>query len=701
MSYDLTAKLQLQDRLSRPLKKATDQVKRTQRQTEGLSGRMKALDSGMKNLAVGGVAALSTGLIAMTGYAAKVGMTFEAEMDKVKAVTGATTAEMAAMTEQAKELGKQTQFSATQAAQAQAFLAQSGMDTKEVMGSMPSVLDLAASGQLDLAQASDLASNVLSGFNMEASEMGHVSDVLAKSAASANTSVGQMGEALSYSAPIAQGLGISLEETASAIGLFSNAGIQGSRAGSSLRGMLSQLQSATGSTADKLKELGLSAKDVNPAVHSLSDIVKTLKDSGATAADAMKLVGQEAGPGLAALLTQGSGKLDEMTEKFKNADGAASKMADTMNDNLRGRLRELKSAFDGLALDIFDQMKPGLNSLAKDAKDFVGVLTAGFAILSGQDVKGVKQLTEVFGAADGGTEKVVRWSNAFETAKQKFNTAKDALTDVYNQSKKVANWIINNWPLVSNIIVGVATAATTLRVSFAALSIIRTIKNSMLLYQAAAFATTAAQHGLNAAMRANPIGAVITALTLLVTAGVLLYKNWGKITEKAGQLWSGIQTAFGQVGSFVEGVFYRAKSAVVSSINTIIEKINGMIGKINSIPGVNVPIVPKVSAPQIPDSVAQSQGLSPMAARGVQVDGSHKAGLERVPYDGYVARLHKGERVQTAEEAKEDRNGGEGGNTYNFNVNYTGRGNTKQDAEELLYEMSKIIERKGARMASI
>lgn len=299
-------------------------------------------------------------------------MDFEAAMSKVQALSGATGDELAALEQQARDLGKATVFSASEAAEAMAFLAMAGYDTNQIMSAMPGLLDLAAAGQLELGAAADITTNIMSGFNLEAEKTGQVADVLAKAAASANTSVEQMGDAMSYVGPVAAGAGWSLEETAAAIGVLSNAGIQGQRAGTALRGVIAALQNPTGQTAKALKALGLSADDVNPSVHSLSDILKTLEEAGLDSATAMQLVGRESGPALIAMMNAGSEGLSQFTTELENSEGAAKEMATTMMDNLRGSIEEMKSAFEEVALTIYDRIKPalevitdGLRSLAE------------------------------------------------------------------------------------------------------------------------------------------------------------------------------------------------------------------------------------------------------------------------------------------------------------------------------------------------
>jgi TP901 family phage tail tape measure protein len=230
-------------------------------------------------------------------------------MSGVEAVTGATAAQMAELNKVARELGATTEWSASQAADGMKYLGMAGFETNEILDAMPGMLDLATAGQLDLARAADIASNVLTGFGLEAKDVTRVGDVLAKAAASANTNVEQLGYAMSYVAPVASGLGMSLEEASAAVAIFSNAGIQGERAGTTLRQVLAQLSGPSEEAQKKLQELGISAEDINPEIHSLADIISLLRERGMTASQAMDLFGTRAGTGLATLLKTGERRL--------------------------------------------------------------------------------------------------------------------------------------------------------------------------------------------------------------------------------------------------------------------------------------------------------------------------------------------------------------------------------------------------------
>src|SRR5690554_2673616 len=166
---------------------------------------------------------------------------FQAAMNGLAAVSGATADQMATLEQQARSLGATSQFSAQQAGEAQRFLAQAGFEVNEILGATPGILQLATAGSLDLASADDIASNVLGGMRMEVDELNRVNDVLAATAARSNTRIEQLGQALSYAAPFAAGAGVSIEELSAAIGVMSDAGIQASRAGTGMVGVIRQL----------------------------------------------------------------------------------------------------------------------------------------------------------------------------------------------------------------------------------------------------------------------------------------------------------------------------------------------------------------------------------------------------------------------------------------------------------------------------
>lgn len=276
---------------------------------------------------------------------------FESSMSKVAAISGATNKDLDLLRKTAQELGRTTEFSAGQAADALGFLSMAGFEASESMAAIPAVLDLATSSGMDLASAADIASNILSGFGVSADQAGRAADVLAEAASSSNTNVIQLGSAMSTVAPISAALGVSMEETAAAIGVMSDAGIQGERAGTALRGIMSSLAGPTKAATDSLAKYGLTAADINPETQSLTEIMETLAERGLTTADAMTIFGREAASG-ALVMVGATNSMGKLTQQFQAADGAASAMATTMRDNLGGDISGMKSALEGLILSL-------------------------------------------------------------------------------------------------------------------------------------------------------------------------------------------------------------------------------------------------------------------------------------------------------------------------------------------------------------
>ena len=323
-----------------------------------------------RGMVVGATGAMARGFTAV-GAAATVAIadsirvfaSFESSMLRVKAITGATGQEFQDLTNLAKELGATTAFTARESAEAMGFLAQAGFDVKEINKALPRVLSLAAAGQLELASAADITASVLRGFSLTADESGRVADVLAASASSANTSVQEMGEAFKFAGPVASAMGISIEETAAALGVLSNAGLKGSLAGTGLRMVLVKM-----------------GEDIAGA-GGLLPALKTLDTDGVQAVvDTMKDLDARAGTAAVALTKQ-LDTVEDLKNQFMLASGSAQKMADIMLSGLAGSAIETSSAFEGLRIQIgttfekfgvgfFEELTTILRAVTEHVKDF-------------------------------------------------------------------------------------------------------------------------------------------------------------------------------------------------------------------------------------------------------------------------------------------------------------------------------------------
>lgn len=274
-------------------------------------------------------------------------------MSSVQAVTKATAADMVQLEKITRELGATTQFTSSQAAEGAKYLGMAGFTTNQILEALPATLDLAAAATLSMGQAADITSNIMSGFGLAANQAGKAADVLAAIASSANTDVTGMGSAMKYVGPIARSLGISMEDTAAAVGVLANQGIQGSMAGTGLKTSFSSLVGPTKAAKEAIKSLGIDLKDVNPQFNSLEDVIKRFAVAGLDAERAFTIFGQRGATAMLALTGDISG-LEKLLKVTNNATGSAERMAKIMRDNVKGDADLLKSALTDLAFVIGD-----------------------------------------------------------------------------------------------------------------------------------------------------------------------------------------------------------------------------------------------------------------------------------------------------------------------------------------------------------
>ncbi|AIC95437.1 phage tail tape measure protein [Shouchella lehensis] len=320
---------------------------------------------------------LTLPIVGVGTMALKTGIDFEKSMSKVQALSGGTAEEMAKMEGQAKSLGETTVFSASQAAEAQAFLAMAGWDVADIYEAMPGLLNLAAAGQMELGRTADITSNIMQAFGLKAKESAHVSDVLAAAASNSNTNIEQLGEAMEYAGPTSNVFGWSVEQTTAAIMKFGDAGIQGGKAGQAWSTSLQRLSRPTSRMAKMMENLNIQFFDAEGVMKPLPDLVGELETATKGMTDEQRanvvttLFGNQAFKHWAILMEEGSDGLRDQTKALEQSTGAAQDMADTMLDNAYGSIIELTSAAEGLAIQFAEHMIPHFITLTEKATDLV------------------------------------------------------------------------------------------------------------------------------------------------------------------------------------------------------------------------------------------------------------------------------------------------------------------------------------------
>lgn len=449
----------------------------------------------MKSLAARGSAAIasslaviSAGIVSGGSAAIGVGSSFESAMDKVSAISGATGDDLSLLSNKAKDMGATTKFSASESAEALQYMAMAGWDTADMLDGVSGIMSLAAADGLDLATTSDIVTDAITAFGLQASDSSHFADVLAKASSSANTNVSMLGESFKYVAPLAGTMGYSAEDVSVALGLMANASVKGSMAGTSLKTALANLSSPTKNMKDVMDEYGISMMDAEGNSLSLIDVIKQLREkfgnlseSEQTAA-ASTLFGKEAMSGMLAIINASDSDFTKLVDNINNADGAASSMADTMQDNLQGQITILKSSLEGLGIEIYEGMQEPLKEAAVEAQGYVNRLTDAFT--NGGLTGMIEEAGNIFGelavkAADYAPEMVeaaISFLNSFVNG---IAANSDRLIE---SAKKIVFTIVDNLVklLPSEVQTPVREAVNTLKKSFESGGLrtaINTVKN--------------------------------------------------------------------------------------------------------------------------------------------------------------------------------------------------------------------------------
>lgn len=354
--------------------KSTDKFGKSMR---GMGDRTSKAGKSLNNLNKAGKGLTGT-MFQLAGAAASLlfplmqAAQFERAMSEVKAISGATGKEFEALTAKAREMGNTTEYTSKQAAEGLKYLTMAGLSATQATEALPGVLQLAQAGAMDLGRTADITTNILSGYGLQVSELGRVNDVLVQTFTNTNSTLEEIGQAMKYVGPVAASMGADFEELTASIGLLHNAGLKADMAGTTLRNIMSRLVSPTSKAAEVLgmveKRLGganLEITNSNGKWVGFIKVVKQFEQANLTAAEAMQMLGQRGGPGLAAMLAMGSEALERQTELNKKAKGRAEEISRVMRQNVVGSWREAGSAASGLAITFGNLLLPALDKLIK------------------------------------------------------------------------------------------------------------------------------------------------------------------------------------------------------------------------------------------------------------------------------------------------------------------------------------------------
>ncbi len=523
--------------------KLKDLRSKEEKYTKVLSARnnLTSAASGFGTFAVG-VYAAARPLMGLIRTAAD----FEQGMSKVGAITRANAEDMAKLTAKAKELGRQTQFSAKQSADAMSYLGMAGWNAQEIMEGLPGLLNLAAAGNVDLARTADIISDDLTAFGLTAKDAGHMADVFAYTITRTNTNVEMLGETMKYAAPVAHAFGASMEETAALAGLMAGSGIKASQAGTALRAGFLRLAGPPKQAAKAMEALGMNVSEMSKeqaeaqaamkalgiqmsdtsGPRKMSAIITELRDKMQGLSKEEKLAtmgaifGKNASTGWLAVIDSAPEKFDQLVNEMDKCDGESERLAKTMTKNAKGAMIRLQSALESVAISFGGVFLPTL----ADAGDGL----AHFAGLIGEAAEKHPVLIQTLG-------------------------------------------------MVAVTMTGAALAMKAAGVVYAAYTVVTS-------------AATAGTWAFNAALLANPIGLVVVAVAGLIAAGYALYKNWDTVSAGLVAGWEWVKTT---AWNFLTSLPDKAGYAVGYVVGWFMQLPDRLMGFIRSLDGVGLSFIDK------------------------------------------------------------------------------------------------------------
>lgn len=444
--------------------------KEAQKQLTDMSSLGAKAAGGLKTAAKASAAAVA----AIGGAAIKTGADFESGMRNVQAISGASADDMQKLTDYAKEMGRTTAFSASEASDAMSYMAMAGWKTQDMMDGLSGIMDLAAASGEDLASTSDIVTDALTAFGLQAKDSTMFADILAAASSNANTTVGGLGESFKYVASTAGALGYSAQDVSVALGLMANAGVKGSQAGTTLRAALSKMIKPTKDASIAMKKYGISMTNQDGSMKTLDEVMQNLRESFSDmtkdeqTATAATLFGQEAMSGMLAVINASESDYNKLSDAINNASGSAKEMADIKLDNLKGQFTLLKSAAEGFLIELYDSgIGSALTGMVKEASDAIGDLTKAFK--SG----GFSGLAEV------GTDMVINLLSGISASMPQLMAKAGELISKFQNGviQKAPLLISSAASLISRFVSGIGSQLPTLIPQ--ALNVVLTLANSI------------------------------------------------------------------------------------------------------------------------------------------------------------------------------------------------------------------------------
>ena len=377
MAHIVDAILRLTDHFTPTLVKAQDGLTKYSRQAQRISKDLNKIGNSITQMGTSLNVGVTIPILGMGAASLKATMDFNKSMSKVQALSGATGEQLVLLKDKATELGATTAFSASQVSEAMQYMALAGWKTNDILEGTAGILAAASASGEELAKVSDIITDGLSAFGLEASKANHFADVLSTTATNANTTIGMMGEAFTYAGSVAWALGYSVEDTALAIGIMANSGIKASQAGTALRTMLTELSGTLEITGKNLGTYVIQTSNADGTMKPFRETLESLRyafsqlSEAERASMAESLVGKNAMAGLLAIMNTSDEAFNSLATAIDNSTDSAERMSDVMLDNLAGQITLIMSGVESLALAIGERLTPYARKLADSIQNVI------------------------------------------------------------------------------------------------------------------------------------------------------------------------------------------------------------------------------------------------------------------------------------------------------------------------------------------
>ena len=626
MGKFIDATLRLIDDFTKPMANAVSAFEERSKSMMRAGKEIEKVGKGISNTGKTLTATVTTPIMGLGISAIKTAADFEKGMSTVQSICGASGKDLVNLSDKAREMGAKTKYSATEATEAFKYMGMAGWDAQQMMDGIEGVMYLAGATGGDLASTSDIVTDALTAFGLQASDTDMFVDVLAQTANKANTDVTMLGESFKYVAPVAGAMKYSVQDVSVALGIMANSGIKSSQAGTALRTWITNMAKPTDSMATAMEKLGLSLTDSEGNMKGFATVMQETRGAFANLTEDQKaqyaatIAGKEGMSGMLAIVNASDGDFEKLTQAINASDGACKKMYDTANDNLTGQLTILGSTLESVAITFGNKMLPYIKkgtTYLQELGDKLKSLTdaqvesiikwAGFAASVGPGLLVLGKTTTAMGSTVSSLGKMGKglkeMGDRAKVAKGILGTLKMPKLALPGGGKIASLFGSGLGKIFSAMGSGAGKAAAPIK---ALGSTIASFAGKSKMLQGTAKLGGGLLKGLGAGIKAinspftkgakvigtagkalftflGPAGTAILVIGAIVAAGVLLYKNWDKVTAGAKKL-----------GVWVKSVFQACGFDIQSFTGSAGESFQKFIGKAQELWELVGPVVKKI-----------------------------------------------------------------------------------------------------------